>query len=152
MQLVASALVVVVLFGLSAGPLRARMFRKLASRAVGDVYFSVSNRRAFALALARATGPRALSMTGAPCAVADTTGTAFWDNTPFEYVATIEWRSVESVDLGDIGSASTIVLSLDSGSRVPLMRPNGSNRFIAPRGEAAWLLSQLRLLHEASQT
>jgi hypothetical protein len=150
MQLVASALVVVVLFGFFAGPLRARMFRKLASRAPGDVYFSVSNRRAFALALARATGPRALSMTGSPCAVADTTGIAFWDNTPFEYVTTIEWDRVVSVGLDDAGPTSTIILSLDSGSLLPLLRPNGSNRFIAPRGESAWLVSQLRLLHSAS--
>ena len=149
MSLIPFALGVMVVFGFLAAPLRAHMFRKLASRATGDVYFSVSNRRGFALALARATGPRALAMTGSPCAVADTTGIAFWDNNPFEYVTTIEWSRVSSVGFDD-SQASTILLSLASGAQLPLLRPNGSNRFIAPRGETAWLVSQLRLLHAAS--
>jgi hypothetical protein len=159
MQMIAYALVAVVVFLLVAGPLRARMFRKLQSRAPGDVYFSVMNRRPLAIALGHVMGTDAFAMTGSPCVVADSNGIAIWDNTPFEHVATIGWERVSSVDVNDamLGDRrwppSTILLSLGSGSDVvvlPLLRPNGSNRFLPPHGESAWLVSQLRLLRAAA--
>jgi len=159
--MIAYGLLAVVVFFFAAGPLRARMFRKLARTAPGDVYFTISNRRALTNALSRTTdfGDRALAMTGAPCIVADTSGIAFWDNTPPSPVGAIPWDEVSSVDVNDAvprnwhWPTSTILLSMKSGQDVvvvPLLRPNGSNRFVASRRESAWLVSQLRLLRAAA--
>ena len=88
-------------------PIRGRTLRRVGRLAPGSVPFTISNRRVFGDALARATagtplGDRATGLTSAPCVSADVLGLTFWDNTPPERVGSLDWCRVASLEVVDL--------------------------------------------------
>jgi hypothetical protein len=89
---------------------------------------------------------------------ADTLGLTFWDNTPLEYVGSLEWSRIARLEVGDLQtsyrrwSASAIFLHVRLGSgtvMVPLLSPNGTRGMSGSRRESEFLLGQLEALRTA---
>jgi hypothetical protein len=146
------------------GPIRGRTLSRLERLAPGSVAFTISNRRLFGEALSRAAsgtvlGRRATGLTSAPCVTADTLGLSFWDNTPLEYVGSLDWSRVASLEVGAVQtrlrrwSASAILVEVEADGSVvvvPLLSPNGTRRMFASRRESEWLARELESLRSSS--
>jgi hypothetical protein len=145
-------------------PIRGRSLARLERLAPGSVAFTIANRRAFAEALAvAATGTRlgrqATGLTSAPGVTADILGLSFWDNTPFQYIGSLDWSRISSLEVADLQtpyrrwSAPAILLHVRVGEGlvvVPLLSPNGTRGMSGSRRESAFLLAQLEALRTTS--
>jgi hypothetical protein len=154
----------VILFLFLVGPLRGRVLRRLARVAPGSIVFTISNRRVFGESLAVAAvgtelGRRATGLTSGPGVTADAFGLTFWDNTPLQYVGSLEWKRIESLEVVDLQtlyrrwSASAILVRVRLGEgtvTVPLLSPNGTRAITGSRRESTYLLSELEALRTAS--
>jgi hypothetical protein len=154
----------VILFLFLVAPIRSRTFRRLEKLAPGSVTFTISNRKVFGEALAVAAvgtelGRRATGLTSAPCVTADTLGLSFWDNTPFEYVGSLDWHRITAIEVGELQtpyrrwSSSAILLTVSVGEGtvvVPLLSPNGTRAMSGSRRESTYLAAALEALRTAS--
>jgi len=145
-------------------PLRGRLLRRLEQVAPGSLVFTISNRRAFGEALAVAAvgtelGRRATGLTSGPGVTADALGLSFWDNTPPQYVGSLDWSRIESLEVGDLQtpfrrwSSSAIFLHVNLGEgtiMVPLLSPNGTRGISGSRRESTFLLRALETLRTTS--
>jgi hypothetical protein len=154
----------VILFLFLVGPLRGRTLRRLERLAPGSLVFTISNRRVFAEALAVAAvgtelGRKATGLTSGPCVTADSLGLSFWDNTPLQYLGSLDWSRIESLEVGELQtpyrrwSSSAILLRVRVGEGtivVPLLSPNGSRTMSGSRRESAFLAHELEKLRTTS--
>jgi hypothetical protein len=145
-------------------PIRGRTLARLQRVAPGSVAFTISNRRAFSEPLAVAAfgtplGIRATGLTSGPCVTADALGLTFWDNTPLQYVGSLDWTRIERLEVGEKQtpyrrwSASAIFVHIAVGDgtvMVPLLSPNGTRGMSGSRRESAFLLRQLEALRTTS--
>jgi hypothetical protein len=144
-------------------PLRGRVLRRLARAAPGSIVFTISNRRIFGEALAVAAvgtelGRRATGLTSGPGVSADAFGLTFWDNTPLQYIGSLDWNRIESLEVVDLQtlyrrwSASAILVRVRLGEgtvTVPLLSPNGTRAMAGSRRESTFLLRELETLRTA---
>jgi hypothetical protein len=154
----------VVLFLFIIAPLRGRMLRRLERVAPGSLVFTISNRRAFGEALAVAAvgtelGRRATGLTSGPCVTADALGLSFWDNTPLQYVGSLDWSRIVGLEVGELQtpyrrwSSSAIFLQVTLGEgtiMVPLLSPNGTRGMSGSRRESTFLARELDALRTTS--
>ncbi len=154
----------VILFLFLVAPIRGRTFRRLEKLAPGSIAFTISNRKVFGEALAVAAvgtelGRRATGLTSAPCVTADALGLSFWDNTPFEYVGSLDWSRITGLEVGELqtpyrrwsSSAILVTVSVGEGTVVvPLLSPNGTRAMSGSRRESTYLVGELELLRTAS--
>ena len=147
-------------------PIRGRTLARLERLAPGSVAFTISNRRAFSEPLAIVAsgtplGTVATGLTSGPCVTADPLGITFWDNTPLQYVGSLDWDRIESIEVGQLQtpyrrwSSSAIFLHVSMGEgtmMVPLLSPNGTREMSGSRRESAFLLDRLEELRRESVT
>jgi hypothetical protein len=147
-------------------PIRGLTFARLERVAPGSLAFTISNRKVFGNALATAAadtnlGRSATGLTTAPCVTADALGLSFWDNTPLQYVGSLDWSRIERLDVGELQtsyrrwSSSAIFLHVSMGEgtmMVPLLSPNGTREMSGSRRESAFLLERLEELRRESVT
>jgi hypothetical protein len=146
------------------GPIRGRTLSRLERLAPGGVAFTISNRKVFGERLAVAAvgtelGWRATGLTSAPCVTADPLGLSFWDNTPLEFVGSLDWSRIAGLDVGELQtpfrrwSSSAILLRVSVGEGVvvvPLLSPNGTRGMFASRRESEYLLRALEAMRTES--
>jgi hypothetical protein len=145
-------------------PIRGRTLRRLEKVAPGSLVFTVSNRRVFGEALAVAAvgtslGQMATGLTSAPCVTADALGLSFWDNTPLQYVGSLDWGRIVGLEVGELQtpyrrwSSSAILLQVTLGEgtvMVPLLSPNGTRGMSGSRRESLFLARELEALRSSS--
>ena len=147
-------------------PIRGRTLTRLERLAPGSVAFTISNRKAFSapLAIVAAGTPLSLRVTGltsGPCVTADLLGLTFWDNTPLQYVGSLDWDRIERIEVGQLQtpyrrwSSSAIFLHVTMGEgtmMVPLLSPNGTREMSGSRRQSVFLLGRLEELRSTSVT
>jgi hypothetical protein len=145
-------------------PIRGRTLRRLERLAPGSIVFTIANRKAFGNALAVAAvgtrlGRHATGLTSGPCVTADALGLSFWDNTPLEYVGSLDWSRIVGLEVGALQtpyrrwSSSAIFLHVLVGEgtiMVPLLSPNGTRGMSGSRRESQFLLDKLEALRRTS--
>lgn len=92
---------------------------------------------------------------------ADPLGISFWDNTPLQYVGSLDWDRIERIEVGRLqtpyrrwsSTAIFLYVSMGEGTiMVPLLSPNGTRELSGSRRESAFLLDRLEELRRESVT
>jgi hypothetical protein len=154
----------VLLFLFLVAPIRGRTLQRLERVAPGSVVFTISNRKVFGEALTVAAvgselGRKATGLTSGPCVTADALGISFWDNTPLQYLGSLDWSRIDRIEVGNLQtlyrrwSSSALLVHVRLGDGivvVPLLSPNGTRAMSGSHRESTYLAAELESLRTTS--